>query len=50
MHVTRFAADPLFNWVARRCKMALVGLVSPDLTACLIGFAATFVVCGGLTF
>lgn len=50
--ITRFVADPLFNWVPvfGWCKMALVGLVSQDLTACLIGFAATFVVCGGLTF
>lgn len=49
--ITRFVADPLFNWVPvfGWCKMALIGLVSQDMTACLIGFAATFLVCAGIT-
>ena len=49
--ITRFVADPLFNWVPvfGWCKMALIGLVSQDMTACLIGFAATLLVCAGIT-
>lgn len=49
--ITRFVADPLFNWVPvfGWCKMALIGLVSQDMTACLIGFAATFLICAGIT-
>ncbi len=49
--ITRFVADPLFNWVPvfGWCKMALIGLVSQDMTTCLIGFAATLLVCAGIT-